>query len=185
MSAVVSERQVSAGRTLRLPNGGEYVKRVYVGQFEKPITPDPLQAQIYSVGQFPGTVVDTHYHAVEQWQVFVDGSGTLGRHSALPGALHYVDRYTGYGPIVAGPRGLTYFTIRAMSDPGAQFLDRQEARAFEGEGICQTLPICGPYRAELAGVVVESTYNWYWLVDRSAFCPKLPPRPATASIWTL
>jgi transposase len=22
-----------------------------------------------------------------------------------------------------------------------------------------------PYRAELAGVVVESTYNWYWLVD--------------------
>ena len=23
-----------------------------------------------------------------------------------------------------------------------------------------------PYRAQLAGVVVESTYNWYWLVDR-------------------
>jgi transposase len=22
-----------------------------------------------------------------------------------------------------------------------------------------------PWRAELAGVVVESTYNWYWLVD--------------------
>ncbi|WP_121324750.1 hypothetical protein [Paraburkholderia sp. RAU2J] len=22
-----------------------------------------------------------------------------------------------------------------------------------------------PYRRELAGVVVESTYNWYWLVD--------------------
>lgn len=22
-----------------------------------------------------------------------------------------------------------------------------------------------PYREELAGVVVESTYNWYWLVD--------------------
>jgi transposase len=22
-----------------------------------------------------------------------------------------------------------------------------------------------PYRSELAGVVVESTYNWYWLVD--------------------
>ena len=23
----------------------------------------------------------------------------------------------------------------------------------------------GPHRDELAGVVVESTYNWYWLVD--------------------
>ena len=22
-----------------------------------------------------------------------------------------------------------------------------------------------PYRSDLAGVVVESTYNWYWLVD--------------------
>ena len=22
-----------------------------------------------------------------------------------------------------------------------------------------------PYREELAGVVVESTFNWYWLVD--------------------
>jgi len=28
--------------------------------------------------------------------------------------------------------------------------------------ICSAL---GPYREELAGCVVESTYNWYWLVD--------------------
>lgn len=28
--------------------------------------------------------------------------------------------------------------------------------------VCEWLE---PYRAELAGVVVESTYNWYWLVD--------------------
>jgi transposase len=27
------------------------------------------------------------------------------------------------------------------------------------------LAMLEPYRAELAGVVVESTYNWYWLVD--------------------
>lgn len=30
------------------------------------------------------------------------------------------------------------------------------------EGILQFLE---PYRAEIVGVVVESTYNWYWLVD--------------------
>jgi transposase len=29
----------------------------------------------------------------------------------------------------------------------------------------QVLALLEPYRAELAGVVVESTYNWYWLVD--------------------
>ncbi len=27
------------------------------------------------------------------------------------------------------------------------------------------LAALAPFRAELAGVVVESTYNWYWLVD--------------------
>lgn len=32
----------------------------------------------------------------------------------------------------------------------------------EPERILQTLQ---PYRQDLAGVVVESTYNWYWLVD--------------------
>jgi transposase len=29
----------------------------------------------------------------------------------------------------------------------------------------QILAALAPYREELAGVVVESTYNWYWLVD--------------------
>jgi transposase len=29
----------------------------------------------------------------------------------------------------------------------------------------QILATLAPHRAELAGVVVESTYNWYWLVD--------------------
>lgn len=29
----------------------------------------------------------------------------------------------------------------------------------------QILAALEPYRAELSGVVVESTYNWYWLVD--------------------
>jgi hypothetical protein len=27
------------------------------------------------------------------------------------------------------------------------------------------LSVLEPYRAELSGCVVESTYNWYWLVD--------------------
>jgi transposase len=31
--------------------------------------------------------------------------------------------------------------------------------------LAKVLEALEPYRAELAGVVVESTYNWYWLVD--------------------
>jgi len=32
-------------------------------------------------------------------------------------------------------------------------------------GLNAILGALAPYRAELSGVVVESTYNWYWLVD--------------------
>ncbi|WP_244858222.1 IS110 family transposase [Pseudomonas sp. PP3] len=31
--------------------------------------------------------------------------------------------------------------------------------------LTQILPLLEPHRGELFGVVVESTYNWYWLVD--------------------
>jgi hypothetical protein len=31
--------------------------------------------------------------------------------------------------------------------------------------LSQILAVLEPYRAELTGCVVESTYNWYWLVD--------------------
>ncbi|MFP5418799.1 MAG: transposase, partial [Gammaproteobacteria bacterium] len=31
--------------------------------------------------------------------------------------------------------------------------------------LAKMLALLAPHRAELAGVVVESTYNWYWLVD--------------------
>ncbi|MDH5428139.1 MAG: transposase [Nitrospirota bacterium] len=31
--------------------------------------------------------------------------------------------------------------------------------------VAQILPQLAPFRAQLQGLVVESTYNWYWLVD--------------------
>ena len=115
-------------RRVTLPNGGEFVRSVFIGTQDKPANPDPHQPQFYTVEQMPETVIDPHYHAVEQWQVIVSGYGTLGRHVAKPVAVHYVDRYTGYGPIIAGKQGLTYYTVRAMSDPGAQFLDKPQAK---------------------------------------------------------
>jgi len=115
-------------RRVKLPNGGEFVRSVFIGTQDKPAHPDPHHPQFYTVEQMPETVIDPHYHAVEQWQVIVSGEGTLGRHVAKPVAVHYVDRYTGYGPITAGKQGLTYYTVRAVSDPGAQFLDKPQAK---------------------------------------------------------
>jgi transposase len=53
-------------------------------------------------------------------------------------------------------------------------LDDQEQVVFHKrlpnqlEAILQAL---APYQAPLQGLVVESTYNWYWLVDGLSSCP--------------
>lgn len=43
--------------------------------------------------------------------------------------------------------------------------DRIVCRRRVPNELPRVLALLEPYRAELAGVVVESTYNWYWLVD--------------------
>src|SRR5258706_2235207 len=43
--------------------------------------------------------------------------------------------------------------------------DRVAAERRVGIEIEQVIAVLQPYRSELAGVVVESTFNWYWLVD--------------------
>jgi hypothetical protein len=65
-----------------------------------------------------------HFHEVDQFQVFVAGSGGMGRQAAGTLAVHYADHHTGYGPINAGPQGYSYFTLRARSDPGAHYLHK-------------------------------------------------------------
>lgn len=43
--------------------------------------------------------------------------------------------------------------------------DRVLSKRRVPNDLAAVLALLQPYRAELAGVVVESTYNWYWLVD--------------------
>lgn len=77
---------------------------------------------MFLVEQDPGSVLRTHYHRQNQFQLFVRGSGNIGPHALSPYTLHYAGAYTGYGPITAGPEGLAYFTIRATFDSGAGFV---------------------------------------------------------------
>ena len=47
-------------------------------------------------------------------------------------------------------------------------IDEADRRVYErrlGNDLALTLGALEPYRKELAGVAVESTFNWYWLVD--------------------
>jgi hypothetical protein len=64
----------------------------------------------------PGSTVLPHYHATDQFQIFLEGDGRLGRHAIKPLSIHYTNRYTGYGPIVAGPSGVSYYVLRPEFD---------------------------------------------------------------------
>jgi len=52
-------------------------------------------------------------------------------------------------------------SVVVISDEG----DRMVCQRRVPNELAKILALLSPYRAELAGVVVESTYNWYFLVD--------------------
>jgi hypothetical protein len=112
---------------------------IRTGQFEHPVSqlevakgrfrghldylissPDPVwpAPQGFLVQQDGGWELPPHFHREDQFQVVVNGGGTLGRHRLEPLTVHYASGESGYGPIVAGPHGLWYFTLRATTDPG-------------------------------------------------------------------
>jgi hypothetical protein len=70
----------------------------------------------------PGHVIKPHFHVVDQFQIVVKGSATLGKHMLRPVAIHYTDAYTPYGPIVVQDDGMAFFNFRSRVDPGAQFM---------------------------------------------------------------
>ena len=82
------------------------------------------EPQAFLIEMHAGESILPHFHEVDQFQVFVAGSGGMGRQSAGTLAVHYADHHTGYGPINAGPQGYSYFTLRARSDPGAHYLHK-------------------------------------------------------------
>jgi len=94
---------------------------------------DPsLSPTVFLVEQPPGSILPTHFHRQNQFQVIVSGSGMIGRHPLRPVAVHYAGAYTGYGPLTAGPEGLSYFTIRAVYERGANFLPNPQHPMVKG-----------------------------------------------------
>lgn len=99
-----------------------------------------------------------HFHEVDQFQVVVDGAGTLGRDPVRRGVLHYADAYTVYGPIRTGPGGgLAYLTLRLEPTTGLNPMPagREKRRAAGGGGehftcvLDDSVP-AGPRARELA-----------------------------------
>lgn len=55
-----------------------------------------------------------HFHGVTMFQLFIAGSGTIGNRGTplKPLTIQFKDRHTAYGPVTAGPQGLSFVALR-------------------------------------------------------------------------
>jgi hypothetical protein len=60
-----------------------------------------------------------HFHGLAQFQIFPSGSGVMGKGDVQPLMLQYKDHHTAYGPLVAGPHGLTFIALRNRTGDSA------------------------------------------------------------------
>ena len=73
---------------------------------------------VFLAEQPPNCELTPHFHRQNQFQLFVEGEGSIGQERIGPVTVHYAGAYTGYGPILSGDAWLKYFTIRSIFDTG-------------------------------------------------------------------
>jgi hypothetical protein len=145
-------------------DGQIYIGREYIGTAPKPGSADYGKKiegddfpQAYLVIQPPHSRTRPHFHTTNQFQVFVGGSGTVGKTRTDPVSVQYAGAHTPYGPILAEDQGIEYFTLRKTWDSGAKYLpaqrdDLEKGRQRQRIGIKQTDP-----REVATGEVIEET----------------------------
>ncbi len=115
---LVAHRRVTEGR---------FVGTLEV-MFESEVGAGP---QAFLARQAPNWHLPQHFHQQHQFQVVVEGGGTLGRHALAPVTVHYASPQAVYGPIVSNDDGLAYFTLRVLADQGVWYMpERREAMSL-------------------------------------------------------
>ena len=84
--------------------------------------------QAFRIDMSANMQLDSHFHIVDQFQIFMAGSGTIGRDNAAMITAHYADHHTGYGPLIAGAQGMSYLTLRSKTDAGLVKLSTPNVR---------------------------------------------------------
>ena len=115
------ERARPARRAVAKPQFVGFVTDLIVPD-EASVAPRP---QAFLVEQSPNWTLPTHFHQEHQFQVFVAGGGTIGKNPVERLAVHYASPHSGYGPLISGDEGISYFTLRAVGDTGAWYLPEQ------------------------------------------------------------
>lgn len=94
---------------------------------------DPrLSPTAFLVEQPPNYSLLPHFHRQNQFQLFVDGGGSIGREALGAVTVHYAGAYTGYGPLLSGPAGIKYFTIRAVCESGFTPISEAKEKMVRG-----------------------------------------------------
>lgn len=114
MAQVVGLEDVRAGERRQALEGGAIVRTDFMGSTE------PRAPQAFMVKYDPNRVSRPHFHSVDQFQIVIDGRGSIGRHEIAPYSVHFARAYTPYGPLVGSDAGMTFVTLRRRYDPGAR-----------------------------------------------------------------
>ena len=176
-------------------NRRDVVKSSFVGAVTDLIVPDPSapapRPQAFLVEQTANWTLPTHFHQEHQFQVFVAGGGTIGRNPVEKLAVHYASPHTGYGPLISGDEGISYFTLRAVADTGAWYLPEQREalllriRKRQAHGLPasyvdtrQLKALAEPHQETL--IEPQEGGLAAWLVRLPANCKVAPPALAEA-----
>jgi len=173
------EEAIGARNLVRSGTGDEHWRTDFLIAQEMTDDLCKTSPQAFLIEMTPEEVIQPHFHEVEQFQVFLEGEGQLGRMNdgIRPTVVHYTDAYTGYGPITASEHGLSYFALRPRKDPGAIYLHKEGYRERLRPSLKRhfTKPIIKstePVLAHLTQPVVESLFDDkdYSLADGLGAC---------------
>ena len=147
---------------------------------------DGLYASASLVEQDANTVGGAHFHAADQFQVVVAGSGLYGKTPVQRYSVHFAGAFSPYGPIRTGDEDLKWYTLRNGADPGGiKWMPacREQLRAghrsprvvngepeieMRADGLAAKRHLLAPGE-QLAGIAPSSGRGQYWLVlDGSA-----------------
>ena len=109
-------------RTRATPHFTGFITDLIVPQKDNADGAGTARPQAFLVEQTPNWTLPTHFHAQHQFQVFVAGSGSLGKHGIGQLGIHYASPYSTYGPLLSGAQGVSYLTLRLIGDTGAWYL---------------------------------------------------------------
>mgnify|MGYP003347448429 CR=1 FL=1 len=120
MPHIAAHEDVKANRVTReLPRGKGWRTNFLTFPDGTDVTEEPMGFLVEGDHE---RIIRPHYHENDQFQVVVDGGGAMGKHPLSQFAVHFSRAYTPYGPITFGDSGLSFLTLRARKDPGAQYL---------------------------------------------------------------